>query len=215
MAKMQGKIKIEIRLNGGVCEDLSKYFSDYVENNMEDNMVQKQYAFFVQREDDLCPFRKETVTNAANEMIRSIPELQSHEDYLEMLDRMAAITGGDKCLASEIRVLLPEIFARLLMEYDERDSLFLLPGDDAQDAPIEFRKTQLRSYFYMQQLVLEYLSTKPDKEIVSHIVYNSAAFKEVQRAIEEKRKEGIEITAKDLHVAGTSYKVGVDGYKVW
>lgn len=215
LAKIHGEKKIDIRLNGSVCVELPKYFTDYVENGMGDNVIEKQYAFFVQRADDLCPFRKETVTNTAKEMIRSIPELQSREEYLEMLDRMEAITGGDKCLASEIRVLLPEIFAKLLMEYDEGDSLILLPSPDSQDEPIEFRKTQLRSYFYMQQAVLEYLSTKPPQEIVAHIVRNSVACREVQKAIEERKKEGIEITAKDLHVPGTSFRVGADGYKVW
>ena len=85
-----------------------------------------------------------------------------------------------------------------------------LPVIDYDNSRIEFRKTQLRSYFYIQQVILEYLSTNPPKEDVVRIVSNSVAFRELKKAKEESGHE-----PKDLHVPGTSYRILTDNYKVW
>ena len=120
--------------------------------------------------------------------------------------------AGDKSVAAEVRIFIPEILAKLTLGYQEGDSLFLIEGDDNSEegtSKIEFRKTQLRSYFYLQQVILEYLNTRPPQEDVQRIVYNSVAFKEVKKAHDEGHEP------KDLYVPGTAYKIGNDDYKVW
>ena len=97
------------------------------------------------------------------------------------------------------------MLAKLTMGYQEGDSLFLIEDDQT----LEIKKTQLRSYYYIQQTMLEYLSKQPPKENVMKIVANSVAFRELKKAHEAGHEP------KDLYFPGTSYKVAIDGYKVW
>ncbi|WP_297956548.1 DUF6348 family protein [uncultured Ruminococcus sp.] len=218
LAKYKEKQIIEVRLNGSVLVELPKYFKEYVEKEMsaDDTFVsEKQYAIFVQREEDQCPFDKELVMSAAKETITSMVAIRSKEEYIEMSKKLEELTGGDKNLAAEIRVFIPEIFAKLTLGYREGDSLFLLEGEGDEQQSIEFKKTQLRSYFYLQQAVLEYLSTKPSQEDVSRIVTNSVAFRELRKALETAKENDKELKPDDLYVPGTSYKIGHEGYRVW
>ena len=218
LAKYKEKQIIEVRINGSVCGELSKYFKSYVENEMKaDEMFvsEKQYAIFVQREDDQCPFKKELVMEAAKETIKMMTNIKNHEDYVAMTEKLEELVGGDKNIAAEIRVFIPEIFAKLTLGYREGDSLFLLEGEGEEQQSIEFKKTQLRTYFYLQQAVLEYLSGKPTQEEVSRIVTNSVAFRELRKAIDTAKENGKELKPDDLYVPGTSYKIGHEGYRVW
>ena len=217
LAKYKEKQIIEVRINGSVCVQLADYFKEYLEKEMdaEETFVsEKQYAIFVQREDDKCPYNKETIMSAAKETISMMENITSREEYIAMSEKLEELTG-DKNLAAEIRVFIPEIFAKLTLGYREGDSLFLLEGEGDEQQSIEFKKTQLRSYFYLQQAVLEYLSTRPEQEKVSRIVTNSVAFRELRRAIETGKENGREIKPGDLYVPGTSYKIGHEGYRVW
>ncbi len=218
LAKYKEKKIIEVRINGSVCVELSKYFEEYVEKEMDAEQTfvsEKQYAIFVQREDDQCPFKKDLVMKASRETIKLMSNITSAEEYQDMLKKLQELTEGDLNLASEIRVFIPEIFAKLTLGYKEGDSLFLLEGEGEEQQSIEFKKTQLRSYFYMQQAVLEYLGGKPTQEEVSRIVTNSVAFRELRNAIETAKGQGNEIKPDDLYVPGTSYKIGHEGYRVW
>ncbi|MBR6996106.1 MAG: hypothetical protein IKH96_08830 [Ruminococcus sp.] len=218
LAKYKEKQIIEVRLNGSVLMELPKYFKEYVEKEMngkETFVSEKQYAIFVQTEDDQCPFKKELVMSAAKETIEAMTKITSREEYMEMSKKLEELTEGNKDLAAEIRVFIPEIFAKLTLGYREGDSLFLLEGEGDEQQSIEFKKTQLRSYFYLQQAILEYLSTRPSQDDVSRIVTNSVAFRELRKALEAAKEDGKEIKPEDLYVPGTSYKIGHEGYRVW
>ncbi|SFW33334.1 DUF6348 family protein [Ruminococcus flavefaciens] len=218
LAKYKEKKIIEVRMNGSVLVELPKYFEEYVEKEMfaEETFVsEKQYAIFVQREDDQCPFKKELVMKAAKETISMMEKINNHDEYVAMADKLETLVNGDKGLAGEIRVFIPEIFAKLTLGYREGDSLFLLEGEGDDQQSIEFKKTQLRSYFYLQQAVLEYLSTNPSQESVTRIVTNSVAFRELKRAIDTAKEQGKELKPIDLYVPGTSYKIGEENYRVW
>lgn len=207
LAKFKEKKIIEIRVNGTVCSGLSRFFKEYIDSweETEGFVSEKQYAVFVQREDDKCPFTKQLVVDTAKKTIPLMENCSSPEDYKQMINEIEEMTGGNKALAAEIRIFIPEILARLTMGYQEGDSLFLM--EDGSN--IEFRKTQLRSYFYIQQVLLEYLSKKPEQERVMRIVSNSAAFRELKKAHEAGHEP------KELYVPGTSYKIGIEDYKVW
>ena len=62
---------------------------------------------------------------------------------------------------------------------------------------------------YLQQAILEYLSTRPSQEDVSRIVTNSVAFRELRKATEQGHDP------KDLYVPGTAYKIAEPGYTVY
>ena len=218
LAKYKEKQIIEVRLNGSVLMELPKYFKEYVEKEMngEDTFVsEKQYAIFVQTEDDQCPFKKDLVMSAAKETIEAMTKITSREEYMEMSKKLEELTEGNKDLAAEIRVFIPEILAKLTLGYREGDSLFLLEGEGDEQQSIEFKKTQLRSYFYLQQAILEYLSKRPSQEDVSRIVTNSVAFRELKKALDAAKADGKELKPEDLYVPGTSYKIGHEGYRVW
>lgn len=210
LAKYKDKKIIEVRVNGSVCNTLAEKFNEYVDSWEESSgfVSEKQYAIFVQRDDDKCPFTKDVVMNAARQTIDKMVTINSREDYMEMINDLEAATG-DKNLATEIRIFIPEIFAKFTLGYKEGDSLFLIEGEGENAVQIEFKKSQLRSYFYLQQAVLEYLSKNPSKEDVGRIVSNSIAFREVKRATEQGHD------VKDLFVPGTSYKINTADYKVW
>ena len=216
LARFNEKKIIEVRVNGSVCPDLGKHFQKYVDS-WEDNggfTCEKQYAIFVQREDDKCPFKKETVIEAAREAIERMVKINSREDYDAMSKKLEEMTG-DRNLAAEIRIFVPEVFAKLTLGYSEGDSLFLMEGEGDDTTQIEFKKTQLRSYFYIQQAVLEFFNKRPPQEDVTRIVTNSVAFRELRKAIEQSKEQGHEIQPSDLFVPGTSYKINSDNYKVW
>ncbi len=206
VAKVREQRIAEVRVNGTVCGELSKLLKPYIESWDENDAFinEKQYAIFVQREDDKCPFTKETVVTTAKRAVELMENCSSQEEYIAMMKEIEE-TAGDKALAAEIRVFIPEILAKLTLGYHEGDSLFLL--DD--NSSIEFKKTQLRSYFYIQQVLLEYLHNRPEQERVMRIVSNSVAFREARKAKEAGHEPN------ELYVPGTSYKMNIENYKVW
>lgn len=206
LAKFQDKEIAEVRVNGSVCVELSKNFKEYMSgwDASKGFICEKQYGIFVQREEDKCPFNKEDVTSLAKTAIDMMVKIENREGYIEMAKKLDEL-AGEKSLAAEVRIFIPEILAKLTLGYNEGDALFLLEDDSR----IEFRKSQLRSYFYIQQVLLEYLNTQPPKEDVQRIVFNSVAFQEMKKAIDA----GHEV--KDLYVPGTAYKIDVPDYKVW
>ncbi len=123
------------------------------------------------------------------------------------------MAGDNKYLADEIRALIPEIFAKLTLGTREGDRLFLI-GEDGESVT-EFKKSQLRSYFYIQQAVLMYFKTKPDKEKVGNIVTNSASYRAFRRAMDKAKEEGNDIKPEDLYVPGIRYRIGSGDYRVW
>lgn len=206
LAKHQERTVIEVRLNGSVCNELGKYFQEYVNSwdASESFICEKQYAIFVQRDEDKCPFNKDTVTKTAHAAIEKMVKCTNREEYMKMADELDEI-AGNKSVAAEARIFIPEILAKLTLGYTEGDSLFLIDGDNK----IEFKKTQLRSYFYLQQVILEYLNTRPPQEDVHRIVFNSVAFRELKKAHEQGHEP------KDLYVPGTAYNIQNDNYRVW
>ncbi|MDE6102037.1 MAG: hypothetical protein K2F73_03580, partial [Ruminococcus sp.] len=208
LSKFKDRKIVEVRVNGSVCAELSRFYQAYVDawNSSDAFMSEKQYAIFVQREDDQCPevYKKEHIVDCAKQCIEMMENCNSREEYMELTNKLEEIVG-DKNLASEIRIFIPEIFAKLTLGYREGDSLFLIEGE----SNIEFKKTQLRSYFYLQQVALEYFSKKPEQERLMKIVTNSVAFRELKKAHEQGHEP------KDLFVPGTSYRIGNDDYKVW
>lgn len=206
LAKMKEREVIEVRINGTVCEGLPKYFKEYLATwaDEEGFVCEKQYAILVQREDDQCPFKKELVVSTAKAAIEMLADCKSPDEYKEIIAKLDEMTG-DRCLAAEIRIFIPEILAKLTMGYKEGDSLFLMK----EEGNIEIRKTQLRSYYYIQQVLLEFLSKQPPKERVMQIVANSVAYRELKKAHEAGHEP------KDLYVPGTSFKIAIENYKVW
>ena len=213
MAKHKDKEIIEVRVNGSVCSELAKPLKPYIDSwdASQRFICEKQYAIFVQRGEDDCPFKKEDVVSAGKFALEKMVKIQNPEEYQAFANELEEFTGN-KDLATEVRIFIPEIFAKLTLGYEEGDSLFLITGDpnaEGGENKIEFRKTQLRSYFYLQQVILEYLNTRPPQEDVQHIVFNSVAFRELRKAKEQGHEP------KDLYVPGTAYKVGNPDYRVW
>lgn len=217
LAKHKDKQIIEVRINGSVCVELSKFFEEYVNSwNAEDAFIcEKQCAVFVQQGDDMCPFTKQTVVEGAQFVLSKLETISTQDEYTNMIKELEEITE-DKNLASEIRIFVPEIMAKFTLGYREGDSLFFI--DDENN--IEFKKTQLRSYFYIQQAVIEYLSANPDQSKIENIVRGSVAFRELRKVITSTNQKAQEIgqqavTPQDLYVPGTAYKVNLPDYKAW
>ena len=232
LAKYQDKQVCEVRVNGSVCTELSKRFQPYIDGwDAEENFIsEKQYAIFVQRGEDECPFKKEVVMEGAQQCIAEMVKISNRDEYIAMTKKLEEDTTArlaedisnsaqadalGRSIASEIRIFIPEILAKLTLGYTEGDSLFLLEGEGDDQQSIEFKKTQLRSYFYLQQAILEYLGTRPEQDDVTRIVTNSVAFREMRNVMDKAKEQNKQVDPAELYVPGTSYKIGVDGYKVW
>lgn len=224
------KQNIEVRINGIVCPSLNKRFQPYL-NSWKDQditVVEKQFAFIVNKEEeDLCPFTKEQVVEYTRKALPLMENCKSQEEAIKMKEEMDRYIGNP-ALSAEIRIFIPEILAKLTLGYNEGDDLFLLQpsqntegteenAEENKPVPIRFAKTQLRSYYYIQQVLLDYLSrTRPDKEKVKNIVFNSVTFRELRKHIgEPNEKLGRPVEAKDLFVPGTAYRISIADYKVW
>lgn len=220
------KQNIEVRINGVICPTLNKRFQPYLDTwkDQDITVVEKQFAFIVNKEeDDLCPFTKEQVVEYTRKTLPLMENCKSPEEAVKMKEEMDNFIGNP-ALSAEIRIFIPEILAKLTLGYNEGDDLFLLQPSPNQEenpeekpVPIRFSKTQLRSYYYIQQVLLDYLSrTKPDKEKVKNIVFNSVTFRELRKHIgQPNEKLGRPVEAKDLFVPGTAYRVNIPDYKVW
>ena len=213
LAKHKDREIIEVRVNGSVCNELAAKFKPYVNSwdASQHFICEKQCAIFVQRGEDPCPFKKEDVVNAGKFAIEHMVKIKNPQEYQEFCKELDEFTG-DKNIAAEVRIFIPEILAKLTLGYEEGDSLFLITGDpdsEEGDSKVEFRKTQLRSYFYLQQVILEYLNSRPAQEDVQRIVFNSVAFRELRKAKEAGHEP------KDLYVPGTAYKIANENYRVY
>lgn len=207
LAKHKDREIIEVRVNNSVCSELAGPYKQYIDtwDASEKFLCEKQYAIFVQREEDKCPFDKEVVMKTARAAIQKMLEIKNRDEYIKMAEELDEI-AENKDIAAEVRIFIPEILAKMTLGYQEGDSLFLIENDSR----IEFKKTQLRSYFYIQQAVIEFLNSRPSQEAVQKIVINSVAFRELRKVNQEQGHE-----PKDLFVPGTAYKVGGENYKVW
>ena len=208
---------IEVRVNGSVCPQLGELLAPYIDSwdDTEGFACEKQYVIFVQRDEDKCPFNKELVMKAAKGCLELMCKIETREDYMALAEKLEEMTEGNKALASEIRIFIPEILAKITVGYREGDSLFLLEGEGDDQKQIEFKKTQLRSYFYLQQAILEFLASRPPQEEVKKIVVNSVAFRELMKVQKQLTDQGQKFNMSDLFVPGTSYKIGEPDYKVW
>lgn len=208
---------IEVRVNGSVCPQLGELLAPYIDSwdDTEGFACEKQYVIFVQRDEDKCPFNKELVMTAAKGCLELMCKIETREDYMALAEKLEEMTEGNKALASEIRIFIPEILAKITVGYREGDSLFLLEGEGDDQKQIEFKKTQLRSYFYLQQAILEFLASRPPQEEVKKIVVNSVAFRELMKVQKQLTDQGQQFNMSDLFVPGTSYKIGEPDYKVW
>ena len=211
LTRVGDKANIEVRVNGAICQELCEKFRDYVASweTTGGVMIEKQHVIFVQEEDDKCPWKKATAVEASKKCIELMEECKSPEDYAEIKKTLSEMTG-DENLAMEIRMFIPEILARLVMRFKEGDSLFLI-GDDG-NTKTEFKKTQLRSYYYIQKVIMEYLQIQqPTQETVMRIVANSVAFNEMRRAFQGQ--DDVDLTR--VYVPGMNYKASVENYRIW
>ena len=83
LAKHKDRQIIEVRVNGSVCNELAKPLKPYVDawDASEHFICEKQYAIFVQRGDDPCPYKKEVYTNAAKFAIENMVKIKNREEY--------------------------------------------------------------------------------------------------------------------------------------
>ncbi|MDE5937144.1 MAG: hypothetical protein K2G83_07045, partial [Ruminococcus sp.] len=123
LAKHKDREIIEVRVNGSVCSELHKFFKPYIDSWDASStfICEKQYGFFVQRDDDKCPFKKETVVNAARAALEKMVKVSNRDEYMAMADELEEI-AGDKDIAAEVRLFIPEILAKLTLGYQEGDS---------------------------------------------------------------------------------------------
>ena len=166
----------------------------------------RAFVLLIQKPETLrqCPFTKQQVVELTAYAIRTMLPIKDAASarMLKTAVREAAPTHS---LGIEVVAFLPEIIAHQTVQY--MDSDILLPTGGLPDA--ELRKSQIRSYGYMEDAVFQYLhKAKPERGVIEQLLTFSVKF----RSVHENLEHGTSIL--NLAVPPLRYRVD-DGYEVW
>ncbi len=154
-----GKVNCDVRINGTAMTDLS-YKLYLMANNWKNKNVfhyQKQFALFLSDDrtvDDSLPSAKEIIglTKKALDVFAT-PD----DEYVEsdIHSELSVLCRGNKDLAAELEVLVPEFYLIKMMQIRLGDSVKLKLNDSVIE--LGFKRTQLRKLGYVEQGVMQYL----------------------------------------------------------
>ncbi|MBR3629848.1 MAG: hypothetical protein IKN55_05160 [Oscillospiraceae bacterium] len=198
----------DVRINGtsypGITEVLLQKALD--RKNGAGYASDRQFVLLIQQPETLrqCPFTKQQVGELTAYAIRTMLPIK---DAASSRMQRAAIreAAPTHSLGIEMVAFLPEIIAHQTVQY--MDSDILRPSGGTSEA--ELRKSQVRSYGYMEDAVFQYLhKTRPEKGVIEQLLTFSVKF----RSLHENVGHGTDILS--LAVPPLVYRVD-EAYEVW
>ncbi|MDE7120960.1 MAG: hypothetical protein K2O42_02230 [Oscillospiraceae bacterium] len=197
----------EVRINNTLYPDLTDLLMKEAFQNPEIRM-DKQFLLLIQKEDTFqpCPFEKQDVgqlTFMALDKMRMIKDPASHQKIFHEIQTICP----DYSIAMELLSFLPEICAQMILEFRDNDSL--IPVINYGKPKFELKKSQVRSYSYMEDAVEQYLrKIQPSQEDILNIVRISARFEVLTKALHEN------VPVENLQMSQLVYFVN-ENYHVW
>ena len=166
----------------------------------------RQFVLLIQKPETLrqCPFTKQQVGELTAYAIRTMLPIK---DEASAARQKAAIreAAPTHSLGIEVVAFLPEIIAQQVVQY--LDSDVLRPAGGRSEAAL--RRSQVRSYGYMEDAVFQYLNkTRPEPGVIRQLLTFSVKF----RSLHEDIEHGTDIL--HLSVPPLVYRVD-DEYEVW
>ena len=202
-----GETICEARINGMKFPDLTDVLYQAIADGKSTAEGCSDKCFVLLLQDDAtyepCPFTKADVSQLAFkalDMMKGITDEQSHD---RIFGEIRALTphpflGGEAC------AFLPEIYSHIVLNYRASDSVLPVNLNCG-----EIRKSQIRSFGYLEDAVLQYMRTrKPDKDDNLQILCLSAEFKAVHQAVVNGSK------VEDLRFSPLGFMTPED-YVIW
>ena len=209
-ARIKGRPVCEARINGTVCQSLGDVLFDEQmrRENVPDFVADKLFVLLLQDPSTakICPFTKQKVgelTFRALDMLFDIRDEVSFQRIFHQIREMAPSPS----LGYELAAFLPEIYSRLAVGYRDNDVLMPVVNRGRPDKQV--RRSQVRSYGYMEDAVFQFLQKRtPTEEENRHLLSLSRQFQILNEAIGNGTK------IEDLRLSQLVYFVD-EHYTVW
>lgn len=199
----------EARINGTVYPDLTDELYKYVAAQPQAVRFSsdKQFLLLLQESATYtrCPFTKQDVGEITWKAIAAMEEI-TDEESMHRIYHSIREAVGDNSLGEEICCFIPEIYARQVVQYRDPDALLAVKSGGKGE--IRLRKSQLASYGYIEDAVMQYRRKKrPTREQDLKIMSLSAQLRTLHTAMAEGAEVG------NIRFAALAYAVSGD-YKI-
>ena len=174
----------EVRINNTVYPDLTDLLMKEAFKNPEIRM-DKQFLLLIQKEETFkpCPFEKQDVGQLAFMALDRMLAITDEASQQKIFHEIHTLCP-DYSIAAELTAFLPEICAQIILNFRDNDSL--IPVINYSKPEFELKKSQVRSYGYMEDAVEQYLrKMQPSQEDILHIVKISARFEVLVKALHD------------------------------
>lgn len=164
----------------------------------------KQFILLIQKDETYkpAPYTQEQIKELTYNAIECMKEIDSQESYQNITMEIARSLPVNS-LAREMIAFIPEIYCGVVLNVGERDGIIAL--DDESGTKWEMKRSQLRSYGWIDGAVYRYIREKaPSKEENMKILGLSSRFKAAYQAITNGAK------LEDLVFSELMYRVDKD-----
>ncbi len=203
----------ECRINNEISREMTEKVSAYAKTWKTDGFSsEKQYIFIEQQEKTFVPHKypkaekNEEFRDKVDRCIQLIDKAETKKDYDKLYDRMCE-AAGDRTLAAECQLMLPEIMARhaYANAIDFPEYIDLTLGKKGTD---RIYCCQLYEFYPLKNVALDILSHSVDGEkTFRKLVALSSANRAIGNGIENGAKlENIRMTACNI-IAGEDFEL--------
>ncbi|MBP0973062.1 MAG: hypothetical protein J5851_04060 [Oscillospiraceae bacterium] len=198
----------DVRINGTAYPGISAaLLKKALERKTEGYVSDREFILLIQKPETIrqCPFTKQQVGELTAYTIRMLLPIKDKASF----DRQTAAVreaAPTHSLGIEALAFIPEIIAHQVIRY--MDSDVLIPAINKREQP-ELRKSQVRSYGYMEDAVFQFLAkARPEQSALQQLLSYSGKF----RMLNDDIQSGTPIT--NLRIPALVYDVDED-YEIW
>lgn len=173
----------EVRINDTVYPDITDLLCEYAATWNINGGFHSEKEFVLLIQDDSTfenyPITPDKVMECTYSVLQMFKEHYKEQD-VDFIYTEAVKLCGDASIAYELFAFAPEIYASIVLNCRESDSISITAGDRT----INLKKSQMRSYGYMEQAVRKYLySSRPDRDESMKIMCRSSRCGAVRQAL--------------------------------
>ncbi len=209
-ADMGNRQFCEARINGTVFPDLTDLLYQEIFRRKDRQIsIDKLFLVFIQDHSTYrkCPFTKQDVGELTFMTLDRLLEITDDDSHRKILPEIMKFCP-DSSIYTELTVFLPEIAAQKLIDFRDNDAL--MPVVNYGKPEYELKKSQVRSFGYMEDAFEQYLRKRqPSRDELMNLIRQSGKFEVMTRAIQD---EAIKI--QDLRMSQLVYFVD-QNYHVW
>lgn len=207
---LDGRPACEAKVNGMVCNRLTELLMKEAMHRSETVRfsADKEFLLLIQNEETYqpCPFTKQEVGEYVFRAMRLMQEIHD-EVSSQQISHVIRTNAPDDSLGRELVAFIPEIVCQTVVEYMDNDGL--MPVVNYGKPEVELKKTQVRSYGYIEDAVFQFLQKqKPTEDEVKQLLAMSRKFHVLTEALENNTK------LEDLRMSQLVYFVD-EKYRVW